>query len=240
MNAAQVRAKARMAMKRREEEIETDEREGGELNLVPYLDIITNVVLFLLASVTTGLVLGTVNSSLPEFSAGAAPAAPPARHGAYRYLSYNGAWGLSGLAAENAANPTDEPPLQLVAAVTKKEIQLFSLSGLEGTVTAPKLRLPAQNGTYPYAKITEAAQEIVKRRWANKPAMSFVGGKPVCLIEGKTVAADQCRPDKATEVFLIVDGDVRYEVVIATMDALREAPDGTPLFPGVIFSSGIQ
>ena len=216
MNAAQVRAKARMAMKRREEEIETDEREGGELNLVPYLDIITNVVLFLLASVTTGLVLGTVNSSLPEFSAGAAAA------------------------AENAANPTDEPPLQLVAAVTKKEIQLFSLSGLEGTVTAPKLRLPAQNGTYPYAKITEAAQEIVKRRWANKPAMSFVGGKPVCLIEGKTVAADQCRPDKATEVFLIDDGDVRYEVVIATMDALREAPDGTPLFPGVIFSSGIQ
>ena len=74
MNAAQVRAKARLAMKRREEDIETEEREGGELNLVPYLDIIPNVVLFLLASVTTGLVLGTVNSSLPEFSAGAAAA----------------------------------------------------------------------------------------------------------------------------------------------------------------------
>jgi len=214
MNAAQVRAKARMAMKRREEDIETDEREGGELNLVPYLDIITNVVLFLLASVTTGLVLGTVNSSLPEFSAGAA--------------------------AAEATNPADEPPLQLVAAVTKKEIQLFSLSGLEGTVTAPKLKLPAQNGTYPYAKITEAAQEIVKRRWANKEPMSSVGGKPECLRDGKPVAVTECRPDKATEVFLIVDGDVRYEVVIATMDALRVAPDGTPLFPGVIFSSGIQ
>jgi biopolymer transport protein ExbD len=216
MNAAQVRAKARMAMKRREEEIETDEREGGELNLVPYLDIITNIVLFLLASVTTGLVLGTVNSSLPEFSAGAAAA------------------------VESAQNPTDEPPLQLVAAVTKKEIQLFSLSGLEGTVTAPKLRLAAQNGTYPYVKITDAAQEIVKRRWGGKPPMSVVSGKPECLIEGKVVGPEQCRPDKATEVFLIVDGDVRYEVVIATMDALREAPDGTALFPGVIFSSGIQ
>ena len=32
---------------------------SGLLNLVPYLDIITNIVLFLLASVTTGLVLGT-------------------------------------------------------------------------------------------------------------------------------------------------------------------------------------
>jgi glycoprotein endo-alpha-1,2-mannosidase len=30
------------------------------------------------------------------------PAAPPARHGRYRYLSYDGAWGLTGIAAENA------------------------------------------------------------------------------------------------------------------------------------------
>jgi biopolymer transport protein TolR len=215
MNAAQVRAKARMAMNRREEEIETDEREGGELNLVPYLDIITNVVLFLLASVTTGLVLGTVNSSLPEFSAASA-------------------------SAEAAANPTDEPPIQLVVAVTKKEIQLFSLSGLEGTVQAPKLKLSAQNGTYPYGKLTEIARDIVKRRWGDKPPTSVVNGKPECLKDGKAIALDQCRPEKATEVFLVVDGDVRYEVVISAMDALREAPDGTVLFPGVIFSSGIQ
>jgi hypothetical protein len=30
------------------------------------------------------------------------PAAPVHRHGLYRYLSYDGAWGLHGLAAENA------------------------------------------------------------------------------------------------------------------------------------------
>ena len=29
------------------------------------------------------------------------PAAPPARHGAYRYLSYNGAWGLYGVAGRD-------------------------------------------------------------------------------------------------------------------------------------------
>src|SRR5258708_2054717 len=104
MNAAPGRAKARMAMKRREGEMEQEEIEGGELNLVPYLDIITNVVLFLLASVTIGVVLGTVNSSLPEFSASAAP-------------------------AETPAGATEEPPLQLVVAVTKSKIQMFSLSG---------------------------------------------------------------------------------------------------------------
>jgi hypothetical protein len=41
-------------------------------------------------------------------------------------------------------------------------------------------------------------------------------------------------------MFLVVDGDIPYEVVVATMDALREAADGTPLFPGIIFSSGIE
>ena len=68
MNAAQVRAKARLAMKRREEQIEDEEMEAGELNLVPYLDIVTNVMLFLLATVTSGLILGNINSALPQYS----------------------------------------------------------------------------------------------------------------------------------------------------------------------------
>lgn len=217
MNAAQVRARARMAMKRREEEIEIEEIEGGELNLVPYLDIITNVVLFLLASVTTGLVLGTINSALPEYAEGAAPTEP-------------------------SNSPTDEPPIQMVAAVTKTEIQLFSLSGLEGSLPNPKLRVPATKPgiEYDYKKLTDAGLEIVKRRWGGRPVLATVDGKPTCVRDGQTIAKTECRPEKATEIFLIVDGDIPYQVVIGTMDALREAPDGTVLFPGVIFSSGIQ
>jgi biopolymer transport protein ExbD len=220
LNAAQVRARARMAMRRREEEIEQDEIEGGELNLVPYLDIITNVVLFLLVSVTTGLVLGTINSALPEYAEGAAPTQPQ----------------------QDAAA---EPPLQMVVAVTKTEIQMFSLSGLEGSLTAPKLKVAATTPgqEYDYKKLTEAATEIVKRRWSGKPLMTQVAGKPECILhDGKGTQAQptDCRPDKASDVFLVVDGDIPYQVVIGTMDALREAPDGTVLFPGVIFSSGIQ
>jgi biopolymer transport protein ExbD len=206
-----------MAMKRREEEVEVEEIEGGELNLVPYLDIITNVVLFLLASVTTGLVLGTINSALPEYAEGAAP-------------------------AETTPRPTDEPALQLVVAVTKTEIQMFSLSGLEGSLTAPKLRIPATQAglAYDFGKLTSAAREIVKRRWGDRPVLGTVDEKPACVVGAQPAPLDACRPDKATEVFLIVDGDIPYQTVIATMDALREAPDGTVLFPGVIFSSGIE
>ena len=56
-SAHRVRAKTRAAVKRREDIVEHEEMESGELNLIPYLDIVTNLMLFLLASVSAGLIL---------------------------------------------------------------------------------------------------------------------------------------------------------------------------------------
>jgi biopolymer transport protein ExbD len=224
MNSAQVRAKARMAMKRREEELEAEEMEGGELNLVPYLDIITNVVLFLLASVTTGLVIGNINAALPESQQNA---------------------------AQNP-NPQADQSIQLVVAVTKKEIRLFSVSGKEGTIAQPKLTIPATVPAkqYDIEKLRTEAYEVVKRNFCAgaqpctkvKPVQvqSRTTLEPVCVVEGREVGLENCRDGKATEVFLMVDGEIPYDVVIQAMDALRKAPDGTDLFPGVIFSAGLQ
>jgi len=39
--------------------------EGGELNLIPYLDIVTNVIMFMLATTTFAAVLGDINVSSP-------------------------------------------------------------------------------------------------------------------------------------------------------------------------------
>ena len=44
--------------------------EGGELNLVPYLDIVTNVIMFMLATTTFAAALGDINVSSPTTSAG--------------------------------------------------------------------------------------------------------------------------------------------------------------------------
>ena len=182
-------------MKRREEEIETEEIEGGELNLVPYLDIITNIVLFLLATITAGLILGNINSALPEYAESTA--------------------GL-----QQQPTPTNDPPVQLVVAVTKPEILIFSISGLEGTLQAPKVRIPASKPgqEYDFAKLTDAATEIVKRRWPDK----------------------NTRPPGSTEVILMADADIPYSAIVNTMDALRQHADGTILFPDIIFSTGIQ
>src|SRR5437773_1501405 len=44
--------------------------EGGELNLIPYLDIVTNVIMFMLATTTFAAALGDVNVSSPTTGAG--------------------------------------------------------------------------------------------------------------------------------------------------------------------------
>ena len=56
-SAHRVRSKTRAAVKRREDDIVWDELESGELNLIPYLDMVTNLMLFLLASVSAGIIL---------------------------------------------------------------------------------------------------------------------------------------------------------------------------------------
>src|SRR5712671_5469429 len=51
--------------------------EGGELNLVPYLDIVTNVIMFMLATTTFSAALGDVNVSSPTTGGASAAMANP-------------------------------------------------------------------------------------------------------------------------------------------------------------------
>ena len=65
-------------MARREDEVEEEEIQGGEINLVPYLDIVTNLMLFLLASISSGFILGQIDTTLPDHStASTKPAVDP-------------------------------------------------------------------------------------------------------------------------------------------------------------------
>ncbi len=63
MTTRQVRGR----MRRMRERFEEAEEEHIEINLVPYMDIVTNIIIFLLASVVNQVPLGTVNVSSPTF-----------------------------------------------------------------------------------------------------------------------------------------------------------------------------
>tara|TARA_R110002096_G_scaffold77896_6_gene183253 strand:+ start:16217 stop:16909 length:693 start_codon:yes stop_codon:yes gene_type:complete len=152
MNSAQVRGKARAAMLKREDQIEEEEIQGGEINLVPYLDIVTNLMLFLLASVSSGFILGQIDTTLPDHAAASTkPSVDPQKK-------------------------PDEQPLQLMVSVTKNRMILWSVSGLEGTLKEPKMSaglLPPENASdapsFEYDKLNQALLEIATRRWAGKP-----------------------------------------------------------------------
>jgi biopolymer transport protein TolR len=182
MNAAQVRAKARRAMRRREEEVEQEEIEGGEINLIPYLDIVTNLMLFLLASITSGLILGQLNTMLPDRGP------PPPDN----------------LADQNPADAPNDKPLQLVISVSKTKIEVWSVTGLEGTQQVPKATIPRlgqeADGAprYHYAQLNQVLHEIASRRWKGK-----------------------LRKLPTFQAVLQPDGSIPYATIIAVMDAMR-------------------
>ena len=114
LSAQRVRSKARNAVRRREDQIEQEEVESGELNLIPYLDIVTNLVLFLLASITAGLILVQIDTVLPDKApkSNKPPQNPP-------------------------ADPNDQP-LKMVISVERGRVVIWSFSQLEGTLQNPK------------------------------------------------------------------------------------------------------
>ncbi len=203
-SAQRVRSKQRAAVRRREEQIEAEEMESGELNLIPYLDMVTNLMLFLLASVSAGLILVQIDTTLPD-KAPPNPAAP----------------------VQPSTNPDDQP-LGLFVTIKNDEMLLWSLSRLEGTLDAPKavFRRTGKDGevcdgnymcesnactegkcvpsrdepqpVFDYRALNNALIEIVTRRYA-----------------GKQRKADSYR------IILQADGAIPYSTITSVMAAMR-------------------
>jgi biopolymer transport protein ExbD len=161
-------------MKAHADELEDGE---GELNLVPYLDIITNIIIFLLASVVMNVNFGNVNVTLPTLSAG------------------------GGVAAEEP----QKPPLNLTVTAGVSGF----IIGASGGIMSPLPKLPS--GDYDYKALTAKLMEI------------------------------KAQPENAeeTKVTFNADAYIPYEIVVRTLDSMREDTGGKLLFPDVVFAAGI-
>ena len=62
-------------MRRLKTEHDEAEEETAEINLVPYMDIVTNIIIFLLASVVQNVSFGNVNVTSPTIASGPGSAA---------------------------------------------------------------------------------------------------------------------------------------------------------------------
>jgi biopolymer transport protein ExbD len=163
-------------MRRLREHAEEAEEENGEINLVPYLDIVTNIIIFLLASVAYNVEFGSVNVTLPSIASGPGAAAEP-----------------------------EKAPLNLTVNAGATGFTIGASGGFLPVI--PKLA----DGKYDYATLTAK------------------------LLEFKAL------PENASETKATFNADATtpYEVVVETLDAMREDKSGKLLFPDVVFSAGI-
>jgi biopolymer transport protein ExbD len=210
-SAQRVRSKARAAVKRREDIIEQDEMESGELNLIPYLDMVTNLMLFLLASVSAGLILVQIDTTLPDKQTAPAPATQAP-----------------------STNP-DEQPLKLVISITLDRAILWSISGLEGTLTAPKQvfqRTGREGEPCDGAYMCEsnscdaATQRCVPSRDDPAPVFDYRAlNNAMFEIANRRYFGKQRKPE-TYQAILMADGSIPYSTIVAVMSTMRcKLPD---------------
>lgn len=205
-SAQRVRAKTRAAIKRREDIIEQDELESGELNLIPYLDMVTNLMLFLLASVSAGLILVQIDTTLPDKQTAPTP-----------------------VAATPATNP-DEQPLKLVVSITRDRAILWSISGLEGSLTAPKAVFPRAgfdgqpcDGAYMCESnaCDAATQKCVPSRDEPAPVFDYRAINTAIFEIASRRYAGKLRKPETYQAILMADGAIPYSTIISVMSAMR-------------------
>ena len=217
-SAQRVRSKTRAAVKRREDNIEQEEMESGELNLIPYLDMVTNLMLFLLASVSAGLILVQIDTTLPDKAPPSVSANPPPQ-----------------------TNPDDQP-LKLFVSIKRDEMLLWSASGLEGTLAAPHLQLKPTGKVGdgcdgPFMCETNACNTDAPGPppWPGRCVASNDVPQPVYDYRALNASlfeianrryAGKARKTDTYQIVLQADGSIPYSTIVATMAAMRcKLPD---------------
>jgi biopolymer transport protein ExbD len=119
-----------------------EEEETGELNIVPYLDVVVNLVMFMLLSMTGLITLGVLNVSAPKIG---------------------GEGGAAAAAAEQG------PKLLLTVAIGKQGFYIAGAGGVLGSdanasdlTRPPTVRLKA-DGRYDYAELSRQLAVIKEK-----------------------------------------------------------------------------
>jgi biopolymer transport protein ExbD len=210
---AKVRSRFRREMAKAEEE----EATGGEINLVPYLDIVVNTVIFLLATISSTVVLANINVNSPRYEEQAVGA--------------------------TAAQPDeDKPKLNLTVAISYTG---FIVAGAGGVMTAAdgssptiKCSVPLQQGRCPaYLATKTTAGGDKSHAWVDRYDYAALT-KMLTQIKEKY--------PQERQAILTGDRLVPYKVVVDTMDALRgratskcTGKDGC-FFDQILLSAGVQ
>ena len=148
----------------------------GELNIVPYLDIMVNLTMFMLVSMTSVIQFGILNVSAPNYGPAAAVAQP---------------------------GQEKKKDLLLTVAISTKGFFVAGSGGVLGAAVDPKAPPPDPKTAPPNIPLTPDGK------------YDFVG------LTRKMVDIKSSFPNES-KVILIADQTVPYEVLVQSMDAIRD------------------
>ncbi|HUJ63549.1 MAG TPA: hypothetical protein VLX92_33850 [Kofleriaceae bacterium] len=122
---------------------------------------------------------------------------------------------LEGIPIElpESAPPRAEKQLGMFVTLAKAHVQVWSISGEEGTLKAPALDVPAGR----VADVQKTLEDIADRRWHGAP-----------------------RADVDRQIVVMADSTTSMQQVADVMVAVRTRADGSELFPTLLLSSGIE
>ncbi len=176
MTPQRLRTKLRKIRVQAEELME----EGGELNFIPYLDIVTNVVMFMLATATFAGTLGDINVSSPTPSTGL-QTTEPEKPKAELNLTVNIVDNGFIIAASGA--------------VLHKGFRFVSGQLVQVGTELPSI--PKRNGLYDFAGLTEKMLEIKHAQAADETKV-ILNANPNILYETVIGTLDACRGQEKT------------------------------------------
>jgi biopolymer transport protein ExbD len=157
-----------------------EDEETGELNIVPYLDVVVNLVMFMLLSMTGLISLGVLNVSAPKIG---------------------GEGAAAGAAAEG-------PKLLLTVAIGRQGFYVAGAGGVLGEDAAtPDLGRPPTvplraDGRYDYAELTRQLSAIKEKFPAETQVVLSADGEVIYDVLVQTM--DACRE----QVVRLPDGQV--------------------------------
>ncbi len=160
-----------------------EEEEAGELNIVPYLDILMNLIIFMLLSMTGLAAFGILNVSAPSY------------------------------ADEGGGGNEPPPALVLSVLIAKNGFVVGGVDGLPGGSSPSGEMIPTvplKAGAYDYLALTRTL-DGVKQKFP-----------------------------KESKVLLGASPTVPYDVLISTMDAVRENEARKLLFPDVTLAAALS
>ena len=140
-------SRGRARVRRERARLEEEAEESTEINLVPYLDIVTNILLFLLVTITTMVTVGNIEVATPERSAN--------------------------VAGDKNDNP-ETPPLNLTLAITKSGFTVAGSGGVlyENGVQGKLPTVPKLSGNrYNYEALQKLLAKIKKQYPTEKQAI---------------------------------------------------------------------